>query len=141
MAKTAAAAKKTVPTRKTAKAKTPVRSKVATPVADGKTYRALKAQIASLQEQAEALRAQEIDSALANVKETIALYGFTAADLGLSTRESKDRNDPSNGRGRRGDFAVRFADGAGNEWNGRGPRPDWFKAALGAGKKPTDLRS
>ncbi len=141
MAKTAAPTKKTAPARKTARAKTRATSKVATPAADGTTYQALKAQIASLQEQAEALRAQEIDSALAKVKETIALYGFTAVDLGLSTRESNDRKDQSNGRGRRGDFAVRFADGAGNEWNGRGPRPDWFKAALGAGKKPSELRS
>ncbi|RZI77094.1 MAG: H-NS histone family protein, partial [Variovorax sp.] len=124
MPKTTAATKKIAPSRKTAKAKAPARPKVAAATADGKTYQALKAQIASLQEQAEALRAQEIDSALANVKEAIALYGFTAADLGLSTRESNDRNDPSNGRGRRGDFAVRFEDGAGNEWNGRGPRPD-----------------
>jgi len=34
-----------------------------------------------------------------------------------------------------------FADEAGNTWSGRGPRPRWFKDALGAGKSPDDLRA
>ena len=168
MAKAAA----TNPTRKASKSKAPVKSKAraarvaaaqapvdadaapaaaeATATASSKTYQQLKAEIATLQAQAETLRAQESDAALARCKEAIALYGFTARELGLVGRPSNDRNGQDdqgsqggrNGRNnRRGEFVTLFADGAGNEWNGRGPRPDWFKAALGAGKKPNELRA
>ncbi len=34
---------------------------------------------------------------------------------------------------------IRFRDEAGNSWTGRGKRPNWFKAAIAAGKKPEDL--
>lgn len=34
-----------------------------------------------------------------------------------------------------------FADGAGNTWSGRGPRPKWFKDALEQGKTPDELRA
>jgi DNA-binding protein H-NS len=34
---------------------------------------------------------------------------------------------------------IRFRDEAGNSWTGRVKRPNWFKAAIAAGKKPEDL--
>jgi DNA-binding protein H-NS len=34
---------------------------------------------------------------------------------------------------------IRFRDDAGNGWVGRGKRPNWFRAALAAGKTPEDL--
>lgn len=35
--------------------------------------------------------------------------------------------------------AAKYIDGAGNAWSGRGRKPQWFVAALAAGKTPEDL--
>lgn len=35
--------------------------------------------------------------------------------------------------------AVRFRDGSGNQWSGRGPKPQWVKDALSGGKTMQDL--
>lgn len=34
---------------------------------------------------------------------------------------------------------IKYSDGAGNAWTGRGKRPNWFLSALAAGKKAEDL--
>jgi len=34
---------------------------------------------------------------------------------------------------------VKYRDEEGRTWTGRGKRPNWFKAALEAGKKPEDF--
>jgi len=34
---------------------------------------------------------------------------------------------------------VKFKDDQGHTWGAIGKRPDWFKAALAAGKTPEDL--
>lgn len=34
---------------------------------------------------------------------------------------------------------VKYADGTGKTWSGRGPKPAWFKEALAQGKQPSDL--
>lgn len=34
---------------------------------------------------------------------------------------------------------IKFTDGKGGTWSGIGKRPNWFKDALAAGRKPEDL--
>src|SRR5436309_3599948 len=48
-----------------------------------KTYSAIKAEIAKLEKQAQALRKTEVAGVIAKIKEAIAAYALTAADLGL----------------------------------------------------------
>src|SRR3989442_11913962 len=48
-----------------------------------KTYSAIKAEIAKLEKQAQALRKSEVAGVIAKIKEAIAAYALTAADLGL----------------------------------------------------------
>lgn len=109
---------------------------------------ALNAQIAALQAQAEALRKKEVGDIIAKAKDAIAHYGLTAADLGLgqATRKSAGATGPKPKRkaskktaAKKGPRFVKFKDDLGHTWGGMGKRPDWFKAALAAGKKPEDL--
>ena len=96
------------------------------------------------------------------MREQIAQYGITAEDLGLSAtraakatakpggrrgRPRKDASAPSRGKARatrKGTGAkkagvIKFRDDEGNTWTGHGKRPNWFKAALEAGKTSEDL--
>lgn len=100
-----------------------------------------------LQAQAETLRRKEIAEVIAKVKEAIAHYGLSAADLGFEKgipRTGKVASTPGK-RGRKSAVAkpavraVKFRDDQGHTWGGIGKRPEWFKAALAAGKKPQDL--
>lgn len=50
----------------------------------GTSLQAINAQIAVLQAKADAIRKQEVGEVVAKIKEAIAHYGLTAADLGLS---------------------------------------------------------
>jgi DNA-binding protein H-NS len=114
----------------------------------GPTLVALNAQIAKLQAQAEALRATEVASVVARIREAIVHYGLTAADLGLGSAKAKTpkgaavvASSKSKGKaaGKKAARTIKFTDGQGGTWSGIGKRPNWFKDALAAGKKPEDL--
>jgi DNA-binding protein H-NS len=117
----------------------------------GPTLAALNAQIAALQAQADALRKKEVAEVVAKIKDAIAHYGLTAADLGLTTSARKNAKLPAAGGGRLGSKGrkkagpkppartVKFKDDQGNTWGGMGKRPSWFKAALASGKTPEEL--
>ena len=110
----------------------------------GPTLAALNAQIAALQAQADALRKKEIAEVIAKVKDAIAHYGLTAADLGFGKAARQVGGKPAS-KGRKNAVAkppakaVKFKDDQGHTWGGIGKRPEWFKAALAAGKTPEDL--
>jgi DNA-binding protein H-NS len=118
---------------------------------NGPTLAALNAQIAALQAQADALRKKEVAEVIAKVKDAIAHYGLTAADLGFGKAAGQaGRSTPVVGgeparKGRKKAVAkppakpVKFKDDQGHTWGGIGKRPDWFKAALAEGKTPGDL--
>jgi DNA-binding protein H-NS len=114
------------------------------------TYIELKAQIDKLQAQADALKDKEKASVIARIKEAIAAFGLTAADLGLSAGRGRQGRKAGSlkksGTGEVGSVAKRktkakakrpttpkYQDGSGNTWSGRGPRPGWIKAALDSG--------
>ena len=40
---------------------------------------------------------------------------------------------------RKSPLPPKFRDEAGNHWSGHGKRPNWYKAALAAGKTPEDM--
>ena len=114
----------------------------------GPTLATLNAQIAKLQAQAEALRAKEVAGVVARIREAIVHYGLTVADLGLGSAKSKapkgaavTATPKSKGKtaGKKTARTIKFADGKGGTWSGIGKRPNWFKDALAAGRKPEDL--
>jgi DNA-binding protein H-NS len=109
-----------------------------------KTYSQIVEEIQTLEKKAQALKAREAQLAIAQIKKTIADFGFTAEDLGLTGRKAK-RGRPAaaakRGPGRpRGTGArvksqiVKYRDDQGNAWSGRGRRPQWIKDAIDAGK-------
>lgn len=115
-----------------------------------KTFVEIQKQIEQLQKEAEEIRQQEADEVLGRIKEAIAVYGFTASDLGFTRASAKAAtlSRGKGGKGRNGSKSAKnasastlskYRDQDGNAWSGRGPRPAWFKAALTAGKTPEDL--
>jgi DNA-binding protein H-NS len=113
-----------------------------------KTFVELQKQIEQLQKEAEQIKQQEAEEVLGRIKEAIAVYGFSAADLGFgaaSKRGAATLKKPGSSRGPKrstkasGVAAPKYRDSEGNVWSGRGPRPAWFKAALDAGKSAEEL--
>ncbi|WP_199031333.1 H-NS family nucleoid-associated regulatory protein [Ralstonia sp. ASV6] len=88
------------------------------------SYPELLKKIKELQAQADALRAEERSKAIKEIREQIAEFELTAADLGLKPGQ------PAAVR----KAAKHYSDGT-SVWVGRGPRPAWLKAALDAGRK------
>jgi len=113
-----------------------------------KSYAQLVKQIATLQAEAEKVRRGEIDGVIARIREAIQFYNLTAADLGLSTKpasgEAKATKAPKR-RKAKGTKApkpagvVKYSNGAGGTWGGRGKRPQWLRDALAAGKQLSDF--
>src|SRR2546425_10001648 len=112
-----------------------------------KTIAQLNAQIAKLQKEADALNAKEGAGVVARMKVAIEHYGLTAADLGFTGRAPKAANTAGKvvatktrkKAGKKSAGVIRYRDDAGNTWTGHGKRPNWFLAALEAGKKPESL--
>lgn len=83
------------------------------------TYADYQAQIAALQEQAEAARRNEVAGAKAKIKEILDTYGLTINDLS-GTGKSKSGAP-------RAAVPAKYRDPAtGSEWTGRGRAPLWL---------------
>ncbi|MHA7834108.1 MAG: H-NS histone family protein [Algiphilus sp.] len=92
-------------------------------------YKQLLDQIETLKAQAEEERQREIANVVADIKEKMAQYGITPADLGFSGgKASKSAN--------KGVVAHKYRDPAtGKTWTGRGRAPRWVKEAEERGVK------
>jgi len=111
----------------------------------------MNSQIAALQSRADALRKKEMAEVISNAKDAIAHYGLTASDLGFGNAAGNGGKSSAavgakpmkmgrkNAAAKPAAKAVKFKDAQGHTWGGIGKRPDWFKAALAAGKTPEDL--
>lgn len=114
-----------------------------------KTYAQVIKQIDTLSREAEKLKQKEVEDVVERIKEAIAVYGLTASDLGLGASNGATRESGRKKSGRKPSAkgpaktksarAVRFQDGTGNVWVGRGPRPRWLRDALAAGKRLEDF--
>lgn len=101
-----------------------------------KTYASIHAQIERLRAEAESLRKKEVAGVIARIREAIEHYGITAEELGLSTRGRRaERGAPAKHGKSFATSQAKFADGQGNVWGGRGPRPAWLRDALAAGRQ------
>jgi DNA-binding protein H-NS len=103
------------------------------------TYLELKEQAEQLLAQAEQLREQETQQAIADIKAKMQAYGLTAADLGLAPAGGIARRAP-----RRGAVAskpaAKYRGPNGESWSGgRGRKPQWVVDALAKGGKLEDF--
>ncbi len=107
------------------------------------TYQKIQRQIEALQRQAEKLRTQEVSGVVERIKVAIAHYGLTAEQLGFGDGKRPSGNaEKSTTRSSSVDSkAPKYADGQGNAWSGRGPRPGWLRDALSAGRSLEDFAS
>ena len=97
------------------------------------TYAQLQKQIASLEAQARKAKSAELNAVIGRMKEAIAVYGITAADL-FGGKSAKAARSKASRHG-----AAKYADGDGNTWVGMGKRPQWLRDALAAGKALQDF--
>jgi DNA-binding protein H-NS len=109
------------------------------------TYLEIKSQIDALQREADALKTKERKEVIARMKEAIAAYEITAADLGLAAVRSasvKKGGPTKRGQGKsraKRVSRVAYADSSGNTWGGRGKRPHWLRDAIANGAKLEDF--
>lgn len=86
-----------------------------------KTYADVRAQIEQLEKEAQDLRKSEISQVLAQIKEQMATYGLTVADLG--------RKGVS-GAKYKSSGVVKYRDPkSGSTWTGHGKPPQWIAHA------------
>ncbi|MGK6310786.1 H-NS family nucleoid-associated regulatory protein [Variovorax sp. DT-64] len=103
------------------------------------SYQKIQRQIEALQRQADKLRKKEAEEVVARIKVAIAHYGLTAEQLGLGGTSEQGRSGAradSRATSRadsRSVASARYADGKGNTWSGRGPRPRWLREAIDGG--------
>lgn len=101
-----------------------------------KTYAQLQEQIATLQAEAERVRREELAAIVTRLRDEIRAYGITPQDLfgkGIAKSARKSKTGPS--------APAKYTDGAGNFWVGRGPRPQWLRDALAAGRRLEEFAS
>jgi DNA-binding protein H-NS len=97
-----------------------------------KTYKDVTAEIERLKAKAEGLRKSEMAGVIGRIKDAIAAYGLTAADLGLSAgapkRASKGAAPTTPTASSIG--VAKYRDPAsGKTWTGRGKPPLWIQKA------------
>lgn len=105
-----------------------------------RTLPQLQRQIAALQRRADVLKKKDAKGVIARIKDAVAYYGLTPADLGFGgSKAARAPTAAKRGRRRKTVSKIRFRDGAGNAWTGHGRRPRWFVDALAAGKTREDM--
>ena len=103
-----------------------------------KSLSQVQQQIQELRAEADRLRKRETAGVIRRIKDAIEVYGLTAQDLGFTAsgaaaprRKATRAKAASPAR----KVAVKYKDGAGNTWTGRGLKPRWLTAALANGRK------
>lgn len=104
------------------------------------TYAQIQKKIAALQKEADAVRQREVAGVVSRIKVAIEHYGLTAEQLGLAGAKASAK---ASSRVKVGKTArvAKFSDGNGNEWSGMGPRPQWLRNALDAGRSLDEFRT
>lgn len=104
-----------------------------------KTYAQLQKEIAELEAKASKLKHAEVADVIAKMKEAIDAYGLTAQDL-FGTRAAPGKRGLVKAKTKsKMSHSAKYADGSGNTWVGRGPRPQWLRDAFAAGKTLSDF--
>jgi DNA-binding protein H-NS len=84
------------------------------------TYMELKTQLAELESQAAAVRQQEYDAVLAEIRAKVAEFGYTEREI-FGSRRGRPRLS-------HGALPAKYRDPVtGATWSGRGRAPNWIK--------------
>ena len=114
-----------------------------------KTIAQMTAEIERLQRRIDAARAQEVAGVVGRIREAIDFYGLTPEQLfgpgprrkggreaKVAPRPDARHTAPARPKTK---LPAKYADGAGNEWTGRGSTPRWLRNAIAAGKSKDDF--
>lgn len=93
------------------------------------TYADLQEQIAQLQTEANQVRQAELAAVITKMRDDIRIYEIKPQDLFGKIAAKASKNPAA------ANAAPKFSDGKGNHWVGRGPRPQWLRDALAAGRR------
>jgi DNA-binding protein H-NS len=115
-----------------------------------KSYADIVKQIESLKAEAETQRKKEVDGVIGRIREAISVYNLTAEDLGFAATKAKAaaaqpalpgtrQTKASKARKAGVKAAVKYSNGNGGTWAGRGKRPVWLRDALAGGKTLADF--
>lgn len=105
-----------------------------------KTLSQLKTEIAKLQKEAQRVRSAEIKEVVSKIRKAVAHYSLTPQDIfGKAAAGAPKTAAAAPGKAKKAPPKPKYADDKGNTWVGRGKRPQWFRDALAAGKKPEEL--
>ena len=96
----------------------------------GKSYQELCVEIEALKEKAEAVRAEEVSNAVAEVRRLIKEYHLKAADCGFSGGKRAVKTQKKNVP-----IKYRHPGDALLTWTGRGKSPKWLAELEAAGRK------
>jgi DNA-binding protein H-NS len=99
------------------------------------TLQELLARKESLEREIEQTKNRERADAIAKVRSLMSEYGLSVSDL--STKAGRPAGKPGK-TGKK--VAAKYRNQAtGETWSGRGLQPKWLKAAIAAGRKPSDF--
>lgn len=87
-------------------------------------FEEIRIQIRQLEREAAAIRAEEVRSALEEIRAKVQAYSLTPDDI-FAPRK------PITWRGKR--VRIKYRDDKGNAWSGRGKTPKWLLSAIEAG--------
>lgn len=115
-----------------------------------RTLSEIQAEINRLKKEADKIRSAEVKEVVGRIRKAIAHYGLTVQDLfgkaavaaGAAVKGSGGKRGAAAKKGKaargaqtKGPSVVRYQDGNGNTWVGRGKRPQWLREALAAGRQ------
>ena len=103
------------------------------------TLAELIAQRSALEEKIAAISKTERADAIAKIHTMMQESGLSLADLRGARGDRTEAHKEGKGAAVPKKAPVKFRDGSGNSWSGRGLQPRWLKAAVAAGKKPEDF--
>ena len=100
---------------------------------------ALQAKLADVESKIREAQQGERKKAVEAIRDLMAKFGISAADLSDGTRAPKRQQ--AGDVAERAKVAPKFRNGtSGETWSGRGLQPKWLKAAIAEGKSLDDFR-
>ena len=105
----------------------------------------LQRQIADLQKKANEVKAKEMASTIADIKQKMAAFGITVKDLQATKTKRKPGSKPEKAvkadtKKPKKVAPVKFRGPNGETWSGRGLMPKWMKALTEAGQKKESFK-
>ncbi len=97
------------------------------------TLAEVRAQMEALKQQEAELLAKEREPIIAQMKENIAAYNITAAELGFTLKKGKKASKPAT-ESEEKEAVIKYRDGANTWTGGRGRKPKWVTEKIAAGE-------